>query len=260
MSLPRGEDALLHDHAGEGALPLLGLRCRRRRDRLRDQARPRQLRRCARDTRAGARGSTWSKLMEGRPRILQKTPLQALNSPKGPPAPPHGRAPPWRAADNRSCLKSWSTTTGTFCAREDAQTYLANAIGPRQALKIGYANGSLLKTIPKDGDVRAPARRARRDHARGPRAPRRLHRHPDPRPAHRPVDEPLRTWPSDPSALLPPRPFPRCPQLPGRARLSPRSVLTEFDHRRSLASTRPASPSRSRSTARTASRRTTSIR
>ena len=197
MSLPRGEDAPLHDHAGEeGLYHCFG--CGAAGDVIGfvTQARPRQLRRCARDTRAPARGSTWSKLMEGRPRIPAEDTAPSAHSSQGskPHRPPPGRAP-LMARRSAPVLpsKSWSTTTVTFCAREDAQDDLRQARDHRprpsgDALKIGYADGSLLKTIPKDW--RRPPRqlrRARRDHARGPRAPRRLHRHPDPRPAHRPV-------------------------------------------------------------------------
>jgi DNA primase len=46
----------------------------------------------------------------------------------------------------------------TFCERKDAQAYLAKRgltdVDVLKAFKIGYADGSLLKTIPKNGDVR----------------------------------------------------------------------------------------------------------
>ena len=46
----------------------------------------------------------------------------------------------------------------TFCEREDAQAYLAKrGLTDRdllRVLKIGYADGSLLKVIPKEGEVR----------------------------------------------------------------------------------------------------------
>jgi hypothetical protein len=46
----------------------------------------------------------------------------------------------------------------TFCEREDAQRYLAKRglvdRDLQRALKVGYADGSLLKVIPKEGDVR----------------------------------------------------------------------------------------------------------
>jgi DNA primase len=46
----------------------------------------------------------------------------------------------------------------TFCERKDAQAYLAKRgltdTDVLKAFKVGYADGSLLKTIPKDGDVK----------------------------------------------------------------------------------------------------------
>jgi 5S rRNA maturation endonuclease (ribonuclease M5) len=46
----------------------------------------------------------------------------------------------------------------TFCEREDAQAYLAKRgltdVDVLKAFKVGYADGSLLKAIPKTGDVR----------------------------------------------------------------------------------------------------------
>ena len=46
----------------------------------------------------------------------------------------------------------------TFCERKDAQAYLAKRgltdADVLKAFKVGYADGSLLKAIPKDGDVK----------------------------------------------------------------------------------------------------------
>jgi 5S rRNA maturation endonuclease (ribonuclease M5) len=46
----------------------------------------------------------------------------------------------------------------TFCERKDAQAYLAKRgltdVDVLKAFKVGYADGSLLKTIPKNGDVK----------------------------------------------------------------------------------------------------------
>ena len=57
-----------------------------------------------------------------------------------------------------SCLGSVEHYHRTFCEREDAQAYLAKrGLTDRdllRVLKIGYADGSLLKVIPKDGEVR----------------------------------------------------------------------------------------------------------
>jgi len=109
------------------------------------------------ETLARRAGLDLAKVMDGRPRILQKTPLQALTPPRdhkpaGDSAPLHG-APP--TAVLPQVVEHYHRT---FCAREDAQQYLAKRgitdSGLIQALKIGYADGSLLKAIPKDGDVR----------------------------------------------------------------------------------------------------------
>jgi hypothetical protein len=47
----------------------------------------------------------------------------------------------------------------TFCERKDAQQYLAKRgltdADVLKAFRVGYADGSLLKTIPKDGDLKA---------------------------------------------------------------------------------------------------------
>jgi hypothetical protein len=108
-------------------------------------------------------GLDLERLMEERPRIQRRTPLAALTPPrsgKGAPvskpsaegAPPHG-APP--TAILSRVVEHYHRT---FCEREDAQAYLARrSLTDRdllRALKIGYADGSLLKVIPKDGEVR----------------------------------------------------------------------------------------------------------
>ena len=112
----------------------------------------------------------------------------------------------------------------TFCEREDAQAYLAKrGLTDRdllRALKVGYADGSLLKVIPKDGEVREQLVEPGRHHARGPRAPGRLCGRADPGSAQRPVDEPLRPGDEDAAALLPSRPSSRRPELPGGAALA----------------------------------------
>ena len=108
------------------------------------------------ETLARRAGLDLSKLMEGRPRILQKTPLQALTPPRDKPA---AAGAPLQGAPPTTVLPQVvDHYHRTFCAREDAQTYLAKRgitdTALVQALKIGYADGSLLKVIPKDGDVR----------------------------------------------------------------------------------------------------------
>jgi DNA primase len=104
------------------------------------------------------------RVMEERPRIQHHhTPLAALTPPRSVKsasgsrpsaegAPSHG-APP--AAVLSRVVEHYHRT---FCEREDAQAYLAKrGLTDRdllRALRIGYADGSLLKVIPKDGEVR----------------------------------------------------------------------------------------------------------
>jgi DNA primase len=112
-------------------------------------------------------GLDLGRLMEGRPRILQRTPLSALTPPRSgngdsdsqaSAASAHlgGAPPPPMAGEVLSRVVEHYHRT--FCEREDAQAYLAKrGLVDRdllRALKIGYADGSLLKVIPKDGEVR----------------------------------------------------------------------------------------------------------
>jgi DNA primase len=97
-------------------------------------------------------GLELGKLMEDRPRVLQP-PLSALtsslkgNGSNGPHLPSPGILS--RVVEHYH---------RTFCEREDAQLYLKNrGLTDRdllRALKVGYADGSLLKVIPKDGEIR----------------------------------------------------------------------------------------------------------
>ena len=115
------------------------------------------------ETLAQRAGLDIGRLMEERPRIQQRTPLAALTPPRNGKvtsaakpategAPPHG-APP--TAILPRVVEHYHRT---FCEREDAQAYLAKrGLTDRdllRVLKIGYADGSLLKVIPKDGEVR----------------------------------------------------------------------------------------------------------
>jgi DNA-binding transcriptional ArsR family regulator len=115
------------------------------------------------ETLARRAGLDLGRLMEERPRIQQRTPLAALTPPRNgndrsaskpstEGAPPHG-APPTAVLSR--VVEHYHRT---FCEREDAQTYLAKrGLVDRdllRALKVGYADGSLLKVIPKDGEVR----------------------------------------------------------------------------------------------------------
>ncbi len=113
-------------------------------------------------------GLDLAKLMEDRPRLLQKTPLDALTPPpsngSGKPQPeapaqgaPQEGAPqlPRAAALLPKVIEHYHRT---FCEREDAQEYLKRRGLTDADLwkvhRIGYADGSLLKTIPKTGEVR----------------------------------------------------------------------------------------------------------
>ena len=105
-----------------------------------------------------------ARLMEERPRIQQRTPLAPLVPPRGTVTPKasaeggslHGASqPPATAALLLRVIEHYHRT---FCEREDAQEYLVKRgitdTDLVQALKIGYADGSLLKTIPTAGEVR----------------------------------------------------------------------------------------------------------
>jgi len=109
-------------------------------------------------------GLELSKLMEERPRIVQRTPLQALTPP--PPAPNHkpsaegaplkGAPPPPRALFIPPAVVEHYHRT--FCVRADAREYLKKRgltdVDLLRVLKVGYADGSLLKVIPKTGELR----------------------------------------------------------------------------------------------------------
>jgi hypothetical protein len=115
------------------------------------------------ETLARRAGLDLGRLMEERPRIQQRTPLAALTPPRN----GNGRsasepsaegAPPRGAPPVAVLSRVVEHYYRTFCEREDAQAYLARrGLVDRdllRALKIGYADGSLLKVIPKDGEVR----------------------------------------------------------------------------------------------------------
>jgi DNA primase len=108
-------------------------------------------------------GLDLGRLMEERPRIQQRTPLAALTPPrnaKGLSAskPSAEGAPPDGAPSTAVLSRVVEHYHRTFCERDDAQAYLAKrGLTDRdilRVLKIGYADGSLLKVIPKDGEVR----------------------------------------------------------------------------------------------------------
>jgi len=107
-------------------------------------------------------GLDLEKLMESGPRIQQRTPLQALTPPvhfgngngKSAPNPPAPSPIPSGPVLSR-VVEHYHRT---FCEREDAQAYLIKrGISDTdliQALKIGYADGSLLKLVPAQGELK----------------------------------------------------------------------------------------------------------
>jgi DNA primase len=101
--------------------------------------------------------------MEERPRIQQRTPLAALTPSRNGKSNPTSRpstegAPPHGAPPTAVLSRVVEHYHRTFCEREDAQAYLIQRgitdTDLVQALKIGYADGSLLKVIPKEGELR----------------------------------------------------------------------------------------------------------
>jgi len=107
-------------------------------------------------------GLSVSKVMEDRPRVLV-TPLHALTPP------PNGKAASTSKGAAEGALLHSAPATAvlarvvdhyhrTFCEREDAREYLKKRgltdLDLLRALKVGYADGSLLKVVPKDGEVR----------------------------------------------------------------------------------------------------------
>jgi len=85
------------------------------------------------------------RLMEERPRALRPTPSPAL--------PPSTHPRP--AVIPPAVVEHYHRT---FCERDDAQAYLVKRgitdTDLLRALKVGYADGSLLRTIPKAGELR----------------------------------------------------------------------------------------------------------
>ena len=115
------------------------------------------------ETLARRAGLDLGRLMEDRPRIHERTPLVALTPPRSAKpasaskptaegAPIHG-APP--TAILSRVVEHYHRS---FCERQDAQAYLSGRgltdHDLLRALKVGYADGSLLKLIPKQGEVR----------------------------------------------------------------------------------------------------------
>ena len=186
------------------------------------------------ETLAQRAGLDLGRLMEERPRIQQRTPLAALTPPRNGKgasaakpstegAPPHGAGPagPVPTAILSRVVEHYHRT---FCEREDAQAYLAKrGLTDRdllRALKVGYADGSLLKVIPKGGEIREQLVSLGVITSEGRELLGGCVVVPIPDPLERPVDESLRPGDEGSSALLPSRPPSWRPQLPGGAALS----------------------------------------
>ena len=110
-------------------------------------------------------GLDLGKLMDERPRSAQRTPVEALTPPRESAPAPEARAEgaPLRGAPPQPTApvllpKVIEHYHRTFCEREDAQAYLTKRgiSDPDlwKAHRIGYADGSLLKTIPRTGELR----------------------------------------------------------------------------------------------------------
>ncbi|HEM47533.1 MAG TPA: toprim domain-containing protein, partial [Alphaproteobacteria bacterium] len=120
------------------------------------------------ETLARRAGLDLAKLMEERPRIRQKTPLPVLtrapeigHTTTSPKAPAEGallHGAPQQPSAVALLPRVIDHYHRTFCEREDAQAYLRRRgitdADLWKAHRIGYADGSLLKTIPKTGEVR----------------------------------------------------------------------------------------------------------
>jgi DNA primase catalytic core len=97
-------------------------------------------------------GLDLQKLMQERPRPLLRTPL-------GTRTPPPDEPPPTESAPPGAVLaRVVAHYHRTFCERKDAQEYLARRgltdLDLLRALQVGYADGSLLKVVPKAGPLR----------------------------------------------------------------------------------------------------------
>jgi len=102
------------------------------------------------------------RVMGERPRIQHHTPLAALTPPRSVKSAsdpkPSAEVAPSQDSPPAALSRVVEHYHRTFCEREDAQAYLAKRgltdHDLLRALRIGYADGSLLKLIPKDGEVR----------------------------------------------------------------------------------------------------------
>jgi hypothetical protein len=108
-------------------------------------------------------GLDLAKVMEPPPRRVQRTPIEALTPPPAlrvPAPPPNSNSVPVEGLVHPSALLARVVDHyhRTFCERQDAQAYLSKrglTDGDLlRALKVGYSDGSLLKTIPRTGETR----------------------------------------------------------------------------------------------------------
>jgi DNA primase len=109
------------------------------------------------ETLARRAGLDLKKLMEERPHVVRQMPRQALTPPasngKG-----SAEGAPLQGAPPAAVLPRVIEHYHRTCEREDAQAYLKQRgltdLDLLRTLKVGYADGSLLKVIPKQGEVR----------------------------------------------------------------------------------------------------------
>jgi DNA primase len=115
-------------------------------------------------------GLDLEKLMEERSRVVQRTPLEALTPPpalRATAASGNGNGRGAGSAEVQPLSPAVSAELLTrvvehyhksFCEREDAQAYLKKRglvdVDLLRVLKVGYADGSLLKLVPKSGELR----------------------------------------------------------------------------------------------------------
>ena len=119
------------------------------------------------ETLARRAGLDLGRLMEERPRAVVRTPVEALT----PPASLKGEDQDGNGHHGGADHEGLSAPTAgevlarvvehyhrSFCQRQDAQEYLAKRgltdLDLLRALKVGYADGSLLKLVPKEGELR----------------------------------------------------------------------------------------------------------
>jgi hypothetical protein len=108
-------------------------------------------------------GLDLQRLMASRPQVLPRTLVEALTPPPGHQSPNSNgsttEGAPLKGAPPTAVLtRVVEHYHRTFCERKDAQEYLAKRgltdADLLRAMRVGYADGSLLKVIPKQGEVR----------------------------------------------------------------------------------------------------------